>query len=243
MFLLKFYWLYGIIYLYIFEEGRALKRWKLVLAAVISAIIIIAAGAFAVFHFYVVPRYIEPVLETLSGILNDEEVQEEISEAAKELSEKGLIDSKLVDDYINSIKKPENTNEDSEIENSNINDDSYYDEENSVGAKNIKVQDGEEKKYGYGNSSNSSKESHQADRDVSDLLSESEKNLYDRIKSEVDAKDLSRAYELLDKIDMSHVRSLLSDRAALKEYITSVLSEEEYSEAMELYLKYAYLIQ
>jgi hypothetical protein len=225
------------------EEGSTLKKWKLVLGAVILAIVLIAAGGFAVFRLYLVPHYIEPMLETMSGILKDEEIQAEISEAAKDLAQKGLIDSKLVDDYINSIQKPEDDSEESETENSNTNSDSYYDEENSVGAKNIKVQDGEEKKYGYGNSSNSLKESHQADNDVSNLLSESEKNLYDRIKSKVDAKDLSRAYELLDKIDMSRVRDLLSDRAALKEYITSVLSEEEYSEAMELYLKYAYLIQ
>lgn len=222
------------------EEGRTLKKWKLVLGAVVLAIVLIAVGGFAVFRLYLVPRYIEPMLETMSGILNDEEVQTEISEAAKELAQKGLIDSKLVDDYINSIKKPEDPGDDSESENSNSNSDSYYDEENSVGAKNIKVQDGEEKKYGYGNSS---KESHKADSDVLDSLSESEKNLYDRIKSEVDAKDLARAYELFDKIDMNRVRGLISDRAALKEYITSVLSEEEYSEAMELYLKYAYLIQ
>lgn len=218
-----------------------MKKWKLILIAVITAVILICISAFAIFHFYIVPRYIEPMLKTAADILKDDEIQAEISQAAREFAQKGLIDNKLVDDYENRIKPKSGNEQDSAQENKQDTSQNGLSgsAENSVGAKNIKVQDGEEKKYSYGKKNT---EASLPDAG-SGALNDDEQRLFDKVKSEVSSKDLSRAYEIIGKLDMSQVRSLLSDRAALKQYVKSVLSEEEYSEAIELYLKYAYLIQ
>ena len=229
-----------------------MKRWKLILVSVIIILVFIFVSAFSIFHFYIVPRYIEPMLKTAADILNDEEIQTEISQAAKEFAQKGLIDEKLVEDYADNLQKSKSDTQqtDDAGQSSDVTDtdaDSSQSVEsvnaqNSVGAKNVKVQDGEEKRYTYGNSGKNSAETKTPDADMG-KLSNSEQKLYDRVKSEVSSKDMSRGYELLAKLDMGQVRSLLSNRAELKKYIKSVLSEAEYSEAIELYLKYAYLLQ
>ena len=68
-------------------------------------------------------------------------------------------------------------------------------------------------------------------------------NLYERVKSQVEAEDLKRGYEFLGKLDMSKIRSLASDRAELKKYIKNTLTEDEYAELIGLYIKYSYLLK
>lgn len=225
-----------------------MKKWKLVLISILAGLALLVAAGVSLFHFYILPRYIEPMFETAARILNDEEVKQEISEMAQELSQKGLIDARLDEKYINSVSKMEDDGSFDVAAQAENGEDSRedsvreeYQSQNSVGAKNVKIQDGEEKKYSYSKSSSSKTDT--PSQISTESMSAGEKVLFERFKSEVSAKDMARIYEIYSKIDMNKVRSLLSNRAALKAYIQSALSETEYSDALELYLKYSYLIK
>lgn len=224
-----------------------MKKWKVILISVIGFAAVLVAGIVAVFHYYAVPRYVEPLLETVASVLNDTGVQKEISETAQEMADNGMLDSKLVEEYIKSIQQPDTAEDDADSEKTDTAEKEQTAEpsggSNSVGAKNVQVVDGSGKTHTYGKK----KDNQTSKSDTSDTsgnsLSGSTQRIYDNLKSEVSAKDWVRAYELASKFDMSKVRSLMSDRAELKKYVQSVLTEAEYSECMGLYLKYAYLLK
>lgn len=221
-----------------------MKKWKVILISVIGFAAALVAGIVAVFHYYAVPRYVEPLLETVASVLNDTGVQKEISETAQEMADKGMLDSKLVEEYIKSIQQPDTAEDDADSEKTDTAEKEQTAEpsggSNSVGAKKVQVVDGSGKTHTYGKK----KDNQTSKSDTSgNSLSGSTQRIYDNLKSEVSAKDWARAYELASKFDMSKVRSLISDRAELKKYVQSVLTEAEYSECMGLYLKYAYLLK
>ena len=230
-----------------------MKKWKVILISVIGFAVILVAGIAAVFHFYAVPRYVEPLLETVAAVLNDTGVQKEISETAQEMADKGMLDSLLVEEYVKSVQKTSEEN-DKDIEENTAASEPESEENrqsiiepsgsNSVGAKNVQVVEDGGKTHTYGKKKDEQIPKPDASGDnLTGNLSAGTQRLYDRLKSEVSAKDWARAYEIAAKFDMSRVRSLLSDRAELKKYVQSVLTEDEYSECMGLYLKYAHLLK
>ncbi len=217
-----------------------MKKWQKILIGAVTAAAVLAAGAAIIFKTVVVPKYIEPILETAALVLNDDDVKKDIAALAEEYAKKGLIDKNLVEKYMseNNIGS-ENTQKNSETEKTDTQ--AAESGVNGVGGKTVKTGETEGKKYTYGK-----KEKHlpeQATASGTEKVSDSERSIYERAMSEVEPSDRARAYELASKLDMGKVRSLISDRAALKEYIASALTEEEYSEAVSLYLKYSYLLK
>lgn len=226
-----------------------MKKWQIILISIITGLIALSVAGFCIFKFYIVPQYIDPMLRAAVQILNDEDIQEEISEAAREMADRGLLDVKLVDDYSQTVNnrkksaadKAEAENADDKSETDNV----EYIEKNSVGASNIKVQE-DEKKYSYSNPSSAKVKpsvNTKTDDNISfDFDSNDEDSMLEKLSTEISSKDMARLYAISSKIDRAKVKSLSSDRKALKEYIKSVLSEEEYAEGMELYMKYAHLM-
>ena len=216
-----------------------MKKLQKILIGAVTAAAVLAAGAAIIFKTVVVPKYIEPILETAALVLNDDDVKKDIAALAEEYAKKGLIDKNLVEKYMseNNIGS-ENTQKNSETEKTDI----QVTESgvNGVGGKTVKTSETDGKKYTYGKKEKHLPEQTAASDTVKTAVGGS---IYERAMSEVEPSDKARAYELAAKLDMGKVRSLISDRTALKEYIASVLTEEEYSEAVSLYLKYSYLLK
>ena len=208
-----------------------MKKWKTVLIIIVSVIVLSAGAAFSVYHFYVVPKYIEPMLETAAYILNDDSVKDEISQIAEELRQKGLLDDELVSEFVAENAAVQATPEPTP------------DAGQSAEPQNTETAETTEttgRKYSYGKKNNATKE--EAEK-VTPKPSVDTSNLYERVKSQVEPEDLKRGYEFLGKLDMSKIRSLASDRAELKKYIKNTLTEDEYAELIGLYIKYSYLLK
>lgn len=219
-----------------------MKRWKIVLISVIASLALILGGGLCIFHFFVIPRYVDPFLKSAVELLDSEDVKREISDLAKEFADKGLLDEELLEQYLEIYSEAE------------INDDADHSKihtssnntENSVGAKNIQVKEnvsGNRYSYGKNTSSESLVEVKEKSDKSNSAASDKEKSLYQRIMENVSPEDLTRGYELAAKFDLEKVRSLMHNREALKEYIRSVLTDSEYSEVVAFYLKYSYLLE
>ena len=205
-----------------------MKKWKIVLIIIVSVIVLSAGAAFSVYHFYVVPKYIEPMLETAAHILNDDSVKDEISQIAEELRQKGLLDDELVSEFVAENAAAQATPEPTP------------DAEQPAEPQNTETTETTGRKYSYGKKNNTT----QAEAEkTTPKPSVDTSNLYERVKSQVEAEDLKRGYEFLGKLDMSKIRSLASDRAELKKYIKNTLTEDEYAELIGLYIKYSYLLK
>ena len=216
-----------------------MKRWKIILISVILALLLLGGGGICVYRFFIVPRYLEPLLQTAVTILESEEVQKEISSLVKDFSDQGLLDEELLKQYLSLYEKknkdttPDTSNEPSQKTNTPS--------ENSVGAKNIKVQENDSgTRYSYSNNTPSTNLITPEESKTSGLVS---KSLYQRIKENVAPEDLNRGYQLAAKFNISKVQSLMSNREELKKYVRSVLTDSEYSEVVAFYIKYSYLLE
>ena len=216
-----------------------MKRWKIILISVILALLLLGGGGICVYRFFIVPRYLEPLLQTAVTILESEEVQKEISSLVKDFSDQGLLDEELLKQYLSLYEKknkdtvPDTSNEPSPKTNTPS--------ENSVGAKNIKVQENDSgTRYSYSNNTPSTNLITPEESKTSGLVS---KSLYQRIKENVAPEDLNRGYQLAAKFNISKVQSLMSNREELKKYVRSVLTDSEYSEVVAFYIKYSYLLE
>ena len=163
------------------------------------------------------------VLETAAYILNDDSVKDEISKIAEELREQGLLDEKLVSEFVSTIKNGEST-----------------EAEEAPPRSETEQPEGTGRKYSYGKKQEDTTDK-KPERATPKPQTDAE-SLYERIKKQVAAEDLKKGYEFLGKLDLSKIRSLVSNRAELKKYIRNTLTDEEYAELIELYIKYSYLL-
>lgn len=217
-----------------------MKKWKKLLITIVSVIILCVAAAASVYHFYIVPKLIEPVLETAAYILNDSTVKKEISDIAAELKEQGLLDEKTVNEFIGTIRAEETvlpTNTPESTENPEITAEDPQTEATPPAATSLPSE--QPRKYAYGKKNETA--SPESEENVSRLRTNTD-NLYERIKAEVSPEDLKLGYSLLGKLDIDTIRNLISNKSELKKYIKGSLTEGEYASLIGLYLKYSYLL-
>lgn len=229
-----------------------MKKWKKVLIVIISVIALAAAAAASVYHFYIVPKLIEPVLETAAYILNDSTVKKEISDIAAELKEQGLLDAETVNEFIEAVRVEESTRQESEApkteptaspEPQSENEPQAVSEEPAAATTPAPTEPGRKYSYGKKNDAASSEKAETTNGETTTPKPQtSTDSLYERIKSQVSPEDLKIGYSYLNKLDLGTIRSLISNRAELKKYIKSNLTEEEYAMLISLYLKYSYLL-
>ena len=55
-----------------------MKRWHIVVISCVLAVGILAAGGSFFYRYYIVPRYLEPVVEKVSTYLKDDDVLDEL---------------------------------------------------------------------------------------------------------------------------------------------------------------------
>lgn len=78
---------------------------KRILLIAATAIVVLAIGGMSVYKFVIVPKYIEPVLNSASEMLKDSEIQDTITDIAHDLADKGVIDNETLKNYMRKAKK------------------------------------------------------------------------------------------------------------------------------------------
>ena len=243
-----------------------MKKIKIILVAVITAVIILAAAGVGIYKFYLVPNYIEPALVKVTEVMEDDEFSTGITKQIKRLYDQGKLTGAQIEEYLakhSSELKSDNAEEDISLQNENEEDsEAFAQDENGVeqqnendvnsqlGIESVKIKDENDESSNDSrihyykdddSNNNSSSESSASDKTVSksELRTMSSDELYEKAKSIMSASDFSRAMAIKNKIDISTAVSMKNQGMdALNSYLQSALTENEYLDALDLYVKY-----
>ena len=84
---------------------KEMQNWKRVLLLVAVVIALLASGGAALYKFIIVPKYIEPILVSVSDVMRDPDIQDTIVNVADDLSDKGVIDENVLKNYLRKAKR------------------------------------------------------------------------------------------------------------------------------------------
>lgn len=254
---------------------------KKIIICAVAAIGVLSGGAYIVYSKYIVPKYIEPVLETTADMLKDSDIQEALSGFAEELVANGSLDKETLKAYEKNINKYTKKNTSSGVSSSDAYSDSKSDNtqelkdetttiissaSSELGIKTVntdpsvkgvagqkmsdkyRIKDEEddappEDKTYQGSSASSDN----SDSSSNDKTSKEDKEavLYKKIINAMTPHERSVFYSVMLKADETKLRSIYASpnaRAEAKEYLSSILNESEYSEAVTIFFKYAHLL-
>ena len=245
------------------ERILVMKKRQIILISAVCAVIAVIISLTCIYRSYVMPKHIEPVLEQVAVAVNDEDMQADLLEYAARLLDEGILSEETVQQYISRYDMPEDrdtktvsrpeSKSDSENrvrddnEDKNTQNDAVNWAHEKLGIATVKVNDSktDENKYSYSarakRSIATSAEDVKDTEDDEKTVSE-DSSLYDRIKSNMTASDLSAAYRLSSKIDIPYIKSVFTNKREVRSYLSAALTEKDIAKAMELYLKYAYLL-
>ena len=248
-----------------------MKKWKVIVISVAAVAAVLAVGGSLFYNYYIVPKYINPLVDRVSTYLKDDKVIEELYDEAERLHEDGVIEDDTYSDFMRAYKKHESNNEESAKEVLEAADEEDYEEEenadssvtaryasNKVGVEIIKTNDGSS--TGKSNMTYSSERT--SDRVKAEDVVEAEKVLdnteepvvdendsvdkqvesgYEILKNNMSSDEYSAFVSIMRKLDIDTLMSYASDKEQLKAYLHSRLTDEEYSNIVNLGYKYAYL--
>lgn len=248
-----------------------MKKWQIIIISVVCAVAALIIGGVSFYRYYIVPKYLEPVVNKVSEYLSDDEVLEDLYSQAERLHEDGILDDETYVDFIQAYKKHNISNEDvarSILESKENEDEKTSSGEssittryasNKVGVEIIKTNDGEE----AGKSSIRYSSERTSDRIKAEDIVEAEKiiseedaqptispekeviSAYEKLKSNMTSDEFSLFVSIMNKLDIPTLNSFVSesgiDKPGLKEYLHNNLTDSEYSQIVSLGYKYAYV--
>lgn len=275
-----------------------MSLWKKIVIIAAAVIVVLAIGGVSLYKFVIVPKYIEPVIVSASEALKDSEIQDMITDVAKDLVDRGVIDEETFDNYMRQAEKytsegvasSARTSSSYSGRNSNSvsgsstesgsadgRESENYDEttvqsqsaRSSLGVANVRTSDDEDteakvnesysKKYSTSNDEEEEQaaleeeqqytfdqgDSEELDPAVQEAISESRaERIYDRIMSAMTLHERTVFWSVMERADTNKLITLYnnSDKEGAKEYLQSILNNDEYSEAVEIFFKYAPLL-
>lgn len=129
-----------------------MKKWQIITISSAFALVLLIAGGMLFYKMYIVPKYLEPVVNRVSEYLSSEDVLDELYSQAERLHEGGVLDDQTYVDFIQSYKKHNQNSEqmarailgekeDSSLENDESNSQSTRYAANRIGVEIIKTND------------------------------------------------------------------------------------------------------
>lgn len=253
---------------------------KIILIAV-AAVAALTVGGMSVYKFIIVPKYIEPLLDSAAEMMKDDDVRDTVTSIAEDLADRGVLDENTFREYMKKSRQYENSSkmsdtlaEDMPVSGERINTSSVYDENDSEEEKEsldsslgierarvleksdtseARVNESYSKRF---NENNSNEESlTENDRYTLNDAVEGEKisktdnssknrasRLYDKIVGAMSASERKVFFGVIGKADTNKLLELRSDKQGAKEYLQSILDNDEYAKAVEIFYKYAPLL-
>lgn len=240
-----------------------MKKWQIVLVSVVVFVGLIAAAGAGLYKYYVVPNYIEPALVQVTSIFDDDDFTEGITKEIKRLKEEGKLSGEEVEKYL--AKHEEKASESADASAGDASESAADKTDGSgassggetaqtqsnLGMANIKVRDESSESSGsarthYYKDSGDGGADYELEGETpkntvskSDLKDMSSEELYAKAKSIMSAADFSKAMALKDKVDISRLKALKAEGgSAVTAYLQEVLTESEYLDALDIYMRY-----
>lgn len=244
-----------------------LKKWHILTGISLIVVTLVIVVGSLVYNYFLLPKYIAPVVEDVSDYVSREEVLNKLYAEAVKLHDEGVMDDITYTTFLRAYS--EHFRDDEEFAHRILAEREEYtnpvNEETAlktkyashkVGIEIIKVNDGEstgkaDTKYSDERNSNRVKaEDYVEAESIIEKANSTEeptetpdvvKTAYDKLKSRMTAKEFSRFTKIMSKLDINTLKTYISDKEGLKEYLHSRLTDEEYKEAVNLGYKYVYV--
>lgn len=252
------------------------KKIVLITAAVIAALTV---SGMTVYKLIIVPKYIEPLLDSAAEMMKDSDVQDTVTSIAKDLADRGVLDENTFREYIKKSRKytgsstTSGSSDDMPVSGERINTSSIYDENvsgeetdkenlgSSLGIERARVLEKSDTSEAKVNESYSKRfnENNSSDGDwiengrytLDDAVSGEKINtadksrasrLYDKIVGSMSISERKVFFGVIGKADTNKLLELRNDKQGAKEYLQSILDNDEYSEAVAIFYKYVPLL-
>lgn len=247
-----------------------MKRWQIFAGVSLIMIVALIVLGTVFYKYYLVPTYLEPVVNQISEYLQDEDVVEELYEHALRLHDEGVMDDETYDNFITAyrsrMKKDDERKEDEAralLENTVPPEGQVAEETSSLSAKYASSKVGVELvQTNDGYSSGSSSKRYSSERTSTRIKSEDiveaekivaneeyetveeekeddfVKSAYEKLKENMTSGEYSDFITIMGKLDVDTLKTYISDKEGLKQYLKSKLEDEEYKRIVNLGYKY-----
>lgn len=244
------------------KHYKSKSKKKLIFGVVISSLILLIIAGYAVYKVFIVPKMIEPALEKVAEVMQDEKYTSAITNEIRRLYEAGQISGPDIEQYLkqhdaqsseyipdavsknDSDTPPEsdpdsNSSDSSQKENDSSSNKNNDTSKSSMGVNTVKIRD-ENTSVSNGSrySENSTSKEYNLDSSDKTPSKPNYSSIYERAKAVMTPSDYSTAIAIGSKIDTNKAKSLMNDREALIAYVQSTLTPDEYSTGLSLYAKY-----
>ncbi len=244
-----------------------MKKWHILTGVSLLVVTILIVVISLVYNYFLLPRYIEPVVEDVSQYLQDDSVLNKLYDEAVRLHDEGIMDDFTFTSFLRAYSEHFRNDDEyadrilaqKDVYTNPINEETALKTKyasHKVGIEIIKVNDGEgtgnaDVKYSDERTSNRVKaedyvkaEEIVANREGTQQPTESPdvvKSAYEKLKGRMTAAEFSRFTKIMAKLNIETLKTYISDKEGLKAYLHSELSDEEYKEIVNLGYKYVYV--
>lgn len=244
-----------------------MKKWKIVVLTSILTVIVMGLSAVLVYNFYIVPQYVEPIVQEISAYVNKEEILDKLYEEAIGAHDSGLIDDDVYAKFIRAYNKSKrNTVENAqEILDEYANDHTLSSAKNNtkstkyaaykVGVENVIVNEDEgggKSEVNYSDERSNERVKAENVVEAERILEESKENTddnkendvalaYEKLRANMSSEEFSSFVSIMRKLDIEVLKTYVTDKEGLKTYLHQQLTNEEYKKIVNLGYKYVYI--
>lgn len=245
-----------------------MKKWHIITGISVLAVIVLIAAGSLFYRFFLVPRYVKPVVEQLSDRINDDEVLNALYEEAVKLHGDGVLSDGVYSTFVTAYNK--HNRNDSEFaqevleqtEENETSPEAKTDKtalsvkyaSSKVGVEVIQTNDGDavgKADSSYSEARNSSRTKAEdivearrivadEDKEEKDEMEEEITDAYTKLKENMTASEYTTFLSVMGKLDHNTLKGFMTeyDKEGLKAYLHSKLSDKEYNNIVSLGYKY-----
>ena len=248
-----------------------MKKWHMTLIIGILSVGIFITLGIVVYKYYIVPRHIEPIVEKIDEYVTQDDIIDELYAQAETLHDSGIIEDSTYSDFVRSYNeyKRDDVEYARHVLEQNENKDDVDDSRNTlstkyasykVGVKSIQVNesdDGGKSDAKYSDERTSDRIKAEDVVEAERIIKEAEEkekstatpsptpedvqSAYDKLRANMTADEFATFTRIMRKLDISTLKANVTNKAAVKEYLTQNLTKEEYSSAVNLGYKYIHI--
>lgn len=242
-----------------------MKKWHIAAIASLLTIAVLVISGVLIYRYYIIPRYIEPIVEEIGEYVKQDRILDELYEEAAGLYKDGVIEDTTYSNFVRAYNKFKRDDveyakqvlEDHEAE------DTLDTKKNSlstkyasykVGVETIQVNDGDENGKAdvqYSDERTSDRIKAEDVVEAEKIIEESEneptptpdivKSAYEKLRANMTSEEFSTFTTIMKRLDIEEMKMYLADKEELKAYLHKNLTDEEYSSIVNLGYKYVYV--
>lgn len=242
-----------------------MKKWQFISIISVLTVAVAVLSGILIYRYYITPKYIEPIVETIGEYVKQDRILDGLYQEASKLYDEGVLEDETYSDFLRAYKsyKRNDLEYAKKVLEENKAEDTLDSKKNSkstryasykVGVETIKVNDSDENGKAdvqYSDERTSDRIKAEDVVEAEKIIEDSEKeptptpdivaSAYEKLRNKMTTEEFSSFTKIMRKLDISVLKTYISDKEGLKAYLHSMLTDEEYSKIVNLGYKYVYV--